>query len=405
MSTHAEIVNRLVQRIRTHTDVPEHLRKRAEFVLRQATICGQQVPFEKMGLELMRQASTKADYVVDCRNLDMGVETAENIEGEAPEVPVLRFPVGAVRPSFVPTEACHEQIAEKCKIPLPYYARVKSANATLLAQNVNQWIKDREKRQIRTLDGKARALVSDKYRAIDHSDIFFAGIKLFQERGAAVVQADLSDRHMYVKAINPDLEVDAGKGIGPLWGGVVLRNSETGHGSLDVSSFYFRIVCLNGMMGDSLFNRVHLGVELEVGVYSQETISQTSKAIWMQARDQIGRALDQTNIEEYAAKLQGAQLVLLPSPTELVAGGWNGIGVSEVEKKAILKELMTSSNDIGWSQFALSQAVTAIAREHLEGDRKAELEHMGFKLATMEQEPFERLMIQATVPARRRVVV
>lgn len=397
----AEIVETLVKRIQAHTDVPEHLRKRAEFVLRQATVCGQQVPFEHLAKELMRQAASKQDYVVDCRNLGMDTITAR----DNTPVNALIFPVDGKPQYFVPTDPCHEQISEKCKIPQVYYDRVRAASPDLLARNVNQWIHDRDKRQIRTLDGKARALVSDKYRTIDHSDVFFAGVKLFQEHNAAVVQADLTDKHFFVKAVSPDIEVDGGKGIGPLWGGVTLRNSETGHGALDVSTFYFRIQCLNGMMGESVFNKVHLGMELEIGIYSQETIAETSKAIWMQARDQISHALSSVSIEAYAAKLRGAQLVTLPSPTELVSGSWSGIGVSEVEKKAILKELLTSSNDNGWSQFSLSQAVTAVAREMQDGDRKAELEHMGYNMVTMEQEPFQQLMVQASTPKTRKVMV
>ena len=43
----------------------------------------------------------------------------------------------------------------------------------LLADNANRWLKDKgeDRRLIRTLDGKARALLSDKYRPLENEDL------------------------------------------------------------------------------------------------------------------------------------------------------------------------------------------------------------------------------------------
>lgn len=65
------------------------------------------------------------------------------------------------------TDHAHGQIAQRLDIPAKYYNRMRSEAPALLAANVNNWFQEQpERRMIRTLDGKARAFLSDRYRRV-----------------------------------------------------------------------------------------------------------------------------------------------------------------------------------------------------------------------------------------------
>ncbi|MCP4373893.1 MAG: hypothetical protein GY797_38190, partial [Deltaproteobacteria bacterium] len=70
---------------------------------------------------------------------------------------------------FSITKPCHSQIAERLEIPTKYYHKMVSESPELLISNVNTWIKKTEKDFfIRGLDVYVRALLSDRYKVMDH---------------------------------------------------------------------------------------------------------------------------------------------------------------------------------------------------------------------------------------------
>ena len=71
------------------------------------------------------------------------------------------------------TEVCGKQVANKLSIPTKYWQHcLDQGEPALLAQNANVWLRrDRKKHMVRTLDGGARAFLSDRYKRIDHIDL------------------------------------------------------------------------------------------------------------------------------------------------------------------------------------------------------------------------------------------
>jgi len=55
---------------------------------------------------------------------------------------------------------------------------LKASSPDLLSKNINHWMTepDEKPKLIRTLDGKARAFLSDKYKIIDNDDVFFMSV-------------------------------------------------------------------------------------------------------------------------------------------------------------------------------------------------------------------------------------
>ncbi|MEG0936362.1 MAG: DUF932 domain-containing protein, partial [Clostridia bacterium] len=73
---------------------------------------------------------------------------------------------------FGMTDLFHRQLGSSLGIPSKYYDKMQAELPSLLSQNVNGWLRTRDSRQtIRTLDGSARAFLSDRYRRIDNYEI------------------------------------------------------------------------------------------------------------------------------------------------------------------------------------------------------------------------------------------
>src|SRR5687767_10309645 len=112
----------------------------------------------ELALELQRRDEAKRDFLVRADSHRLAV--MENGKDVAWDVD------GAGR--FAPTEHFHTQVGLHTQIPQPFYQRLRSTYPDLLQKNVNTLLRGTGKpRLVRTLDGTARAFLSDRYRRID----------------------------------------------------------------------------------------------------------------------------------------------------------------------------------------------------------------------------------------------
>ena len=88
-------------------------------------------------------------------------------------------------------------------IPRKYYDRMLQENIELLAHNVNCWLhREPKQRMIRTIDGRARAFLSNRYRRIDNIDIAKITLPIIQQMPGAIYEScNLSDDYM----VRPDM--------------------------------------------------------------------------------------------------------------------------------------------------------------------------------------------------------
>ena len=155
----------------------------------------------------------------------------------------------------------HSQLSSYLDIPIKYYNRMLIEQPDLLAQNVNSWLERKsEQKMVRTLDGTVRALLSNRYRRIDHLDILQAVLPIIgQLPGAIFESCEITDTRMYLKIVNPRLQVDVTPGD-TVQAGLIISNSEVGLGSVLVQPLVYRLVCSNGMVvNDAKTRRPHLG--------------------------------------------------------------------------------------------------------------------------------------------------
>ena len=183
----------------------------------------------ELATEIMRRAESKRDFVAETPDLVF----SENA-----------LAIGTAG-CFPLTDHAHGQIADRVGIPKRYYNRMKAEAPALLADNVNHWFQETpERRMIRTLDGQARAFLSDRYHRIDNEQIADAVLPVLVADGGhgAVVSCCVTEAKLYLQALFPRLEGEVQRGD-PVQGGVIISNGEIGNGALDIRPMIYRLVC------------------------------------------------------------------------------------------------------------------------------------------------------------------
>ena len=342
--------------------------------------------------ELQRQAATKRDYIAEGEQLryihdpEHGVQVtmAQQASVDSPMfVPPVRFDIGRV---------AHDQVAEKMGIPRAYYQRMLTDAGPLLANNVNHWLEadPRKRYMIRTLDGHMRAVLSDRFRVLDNSDLFFNSFEVIEKVGAEITRADLTDKRFYLRAIHPEwrermpaLTKRAGFHEGStsppdadvVVPGVVISNSEVGHGGLQAEQFMLILICKNGMIGESKLRQVHVGrKQEELGWMSTEAVTADDKAFWLKVRDLVAATFDRDAFRRSLVALNNTDAVPLDRPLEAVDNVVQAYDLTDADKQAVINKLMAGRSG---TAFDLIQAVTSRANDIEDYDEAARLQRVG----------------------------
>lgn len=328
----------------------------------------------EVAAELDRQRKSKRDFMVDSASVHMS-DNGNNIEllGDG------------ITESFGMTGLFHRQLGSTLGIPAKYYDRLRSELPFLLASNVNGWLGIRGSRQlVRTMDGDARAFLSDRYRRIDNYEIAEATLPVLSEiTGVTIESCEVTDNRMYIKAVNPRLETEILPGD-IVQAGVMISNSEVGLGSVTVMPLLYRLVCKNGMVVNDLGERkYHIGRELDDTweLFADETIQADDAAFMLKLRDIVRSAADEARFNSAADRLREAAKVKLtgyaPKVVELAASLF---GFSKPEEENILNHLIEGGD---LSLYGLSNAVTRASQDVESYDRATTLESAGWEIITM----------------------
>jgi len=330
----------------------------------------------KLATELERQKETKKDYIVDSRSLQ-----ATNKDGV---IHLDLIDLQAEQSSFPLTGYAHKQLAEKCKIPARYYDRMRTeGKADLLQDNINAWIQDKDQRMIRTLDGKARAILSDRYKIMDNYDVLFMALEQLREFGADVQAAELTETNLYLKAtVEMEEFVDPQTRDDPLKRGIIIRNSEVGAGAFKVEPFLLRLICSNGLIGEHTINRVHLGRKREAGeIFTQDTRDLEDKALWSGIRVTIRATFDPELFQDWMTQIRRAKDAPIHKPIEAMDWTVKRYDLNQDMKDRLLGHF-TRDRIAGPTVWGIANSITAAAQETESYDRQIQLEEIGNKVLT-----------------------
>lgn len=323
--------------------------------------------------ELERQQESKRDFVADTRQLRMSADLEHagqfglEVNGHG---------------QFDVTDNTHRQIAQRVGIPQKYYDRMRAEAPQLLTGNVQHWFHaNAERRMVRTLDGRARAFLSDRYRPLDNFDLAQIALPILLEGdGIKIESTQITESRMYIKALFPKIETEIARGD-VVQSGIVISNSEIGHGALKVEPLVYRLVCLNGMIAaDHSTKKYHIGRAADGGdlayeLYSDETLRADDEAFWRKIADAIRGSLSSDGFEKIVERMREATSnKIVGDPVAAVEVVATRFGLNDGERAGVLRHLI---EDRDLSQYGVLNAVTRTSQDVADYDRATELERLG----------------------------
>jgi hypothetical protein len=349
----------------------------------------------ELAAEIERQNLTKDDYVTPSTAMSI-------VPGLNPETGTWGTTHLELKDTgrFGIKDIAHKQIAEHVKIPAPYYDRMRAEAPQLLADNVNHWFKSNPtKRMVRTLDGNARAVLSNSYRPLDNFDFANAILPVIAERKLEIVSCDITERRLYLKAIDKqEFQVPVGYKMGdgshrifdvccPVF---IASNSEVGFGRVVLETGVYTKACTNlAWFADGGFKRTHVGARHEVtdgvqnidALLSERTKAKTDEALWMQLRDVLKSAFQGDRITKRIEMLTAAAENKIDGAVEkVVTTAADRFGLNEGERNSVLRHLIEGGS---LTQYGLHAAFTRAAADVDDYDRATEMEYMGGKVVTL----------------------
>ena len=368
---------------------------------------------EEVVSELERQKETKVDFVADTRQL--AVVNRDGIQTLAPRPQAGEESITEFVPDsgYALTPHALGQLGERCSpsVPVKFLRALADGNAprrqlsaSILSSLMDAVEDGSPRRLFRCLDGKCRAVMSDRYRVLDHYDLAFAALDAVLENEGIVMDCSLSDSHMNLKFCTPALfdrveqeRLDHGPGspqfvhlhggTGEQFGSGMdpaivypvcsVTNSETAQGGLTVQYGICKAFCINSSLIESALTQVHLGGRLDAGIFRQETQELDARATLAKAQDAISAAFHPSVFARIVSVAQSAQSDRIESPTAAVGNLVKNTDITEDRKDAILEYFLRGQDA---TRYGLAQAVARVAQDEEDGDSSASYEALSGKI-------------------------
>ena len=323
--------------------------------------------------ELERQREARKDLIADTRSINISSTNG---------VSMLSVSTGEDILSYRVTDIAHRQIADRLNIPYKYYERMRLDYPALLDKNVNGWLlKNPERRMLRTLDGKLRAFLSDRYRRLDNLELVDHVLPVIAKmKGCEIISCDITETHLYLKVINKTMKAEIVPGD-IVQAGFVISNSEIGLGALKVEPLVYRLVCKNGMISKELAHKkYHTGKQVEdtdnaYELYSDATLAADDKAYFMKVQDIVSAAVDEAKFNLTVDKMRTAMNIKTgDNPVQTVEVLGNRYVLNKLERASILRHFIMGND---YSHFGLVNAVTRSSQDVADYNRATELERIG----------------------------
>lgn len=341
-------------------------------------------PLAQVLQELQRQNEAKRDYVAP--------SVAFGLEDDGRTF-FIRNEARNEKNIFGTTPLFHRQVAASLNIPTKYYDLMQEKKPGLLAENVNEWFRDRVEQSymVRTLDygeGQvARALLSDRYRRIDNLEIATAVLPCLAGREEIeIVSSEVTPERLFIKFLNKRIEGEVRPGDIVQAGGII-SNSEVGLGAVSVKPLLYRLICSNGAVVDDFATRkTHVGraaksLEDSFVVFSEEAQQAEDKAFLLKIRDAVASSYDEARFDQLLGKYREAASARITGRVQdVVELTGKEYGLNQLEQDGILKYLIEGGD---LSLYGLSNAVTRLSQDVDSYDRATQMEAIGWNVATM----------------------
>lgn len=309
---------------------------------------------------------------------------------------------------FNPMANAELNMSQKLGIPMTYYRFLKEEHKDMLDYNITELFSRREKPLfVRTFapnngsdEGMLRAVLSDRYKVIDHLDVLTATLDAIKRADVKVDigRCNLTESSMYVEFYSKEVEADVkdfirryrapnGNSGGGVLAGFIISNSEVGSGKYRIIPRVVWTVCNNGMIArKDAMEHTHLGSKMDGGIlWSGETKRKELELILSQVEDAVSTFLSpdylgglMENLESHTEKLD--------NPIPAVQNFSTSLGFSDKERNRILNHFIDSGD---FSPIGAVQAVTYEAQHIENADMQYEVEEKAFDLLPTFRDRFE----------------
>jgi len=279
---------------------------------------------------------------------------------------------------FSITKPCHQQIAERLEIPAKYYHKMETEEPELLVNNVNTWLGNMGKDFfVRGIGESVRAILSDRYRVIDHLDVLYCALNELQAHEAEIEDCYLSETEVNIKIKSQKLKDFIRNRDDLMIGGLLFTNSETGHKALRLEPRLFRVKCTNGMVIENMVTRqIHLG----------NGEDESDEMIYLSIRRSIKELF--SRFGEIIENLRESTEIKISNPQRVINNVVVQYGLSEGQKENIL---MAFGAEPELDQYGIANAITKAAQSEESWEKSLELERIGGKLVALSSQEFKSM--------------
>jgi len=362
--------------------------------------------------ELQRQNAAKLDLKAPLSQIQMVRQKGRTV-GPKSSKPEDRLRVGGDGRQFAIENLFHGQLAEYLGIPKAFYDRIagfddlRSVTVNTIMRGISEASRDHEKRLVRTLDGSARAFLSDRYKFRDHLFMVTPTIEALdklasKKDGEYTVQVNsLTQRRMHIELLFNNLSRTVKSPAFPkgekVYYGVALLNSEVGLGAYDIRSFLWWQWCSNGAIAESLIRQYHVGKrdnddeDTELQILSDKTISLEMKAMQSKVYDILMDAISSKRFDEHVEKIRESVEDEIDHPIAVVENVTKRFPViTNADSTKVLDTLIKGKNN---NRYGLGNAITRLAQEVEDPDKGFELEKVGYEILSMGKREWEKLAV------------
>lgn len=360
----------------------------------------------ELAKEIMRQSQNKRDFLASTEKLWVTAKETGSTTKEGAPIKEIRLEMdlnGGSKTDFALTSSAHSQISNKLGIPGHYYNRMMTEIPDLLCTNINAWMrKEPDRRLVRTLDGRVRGFLSDKYAVWQDNELALAAsLPVLQTLpGLQFPSLMLTEKKLYLQCYYPTLKAElpaTERQRGDvLYAGVTISNSETGWGRFTVERLIYILSCSNGAIRGESIGRRHLGRRIdnddqgEMGesFYSQETVKADMQAFMLKVRDHVKEAFNEVAFTRDVAAVENARQRRIEAKNleKTVTEIGNKAGLLKAEIEGVLAKVIEGGDLSAWG---VSQGITNLANDTEDNDRVVELERIGGQIIDLPASAWE----------------
>jgi hypothetical protein len=330
------------------------------------------IPFNSVITQINELKSRSKDYLMNMSTVDRPLLGNNNELTLYTDVGRLVF-----------NDNAEKQLAMFLGVPSQYLARIKQNVPELYIDTIESLLrqKDGTPRLIRTVDGTARAVLSDSFARLDN-DIIGNALETIADSDLEIHGFNLDMNGMSLHLVNPKVEGEVMKGD-VVQMGFFLKNSEVGLHAMQSDFRSFRLVCTNGMvvpMSQFKMRRVHSGASVLNTMSRQErvpeyTVSDVAQQVQLLAENSTKPEL----LNEYISNMKDLQAIEVVDAEATTEAIQNKYKLSNLQRDSIYSHYQKDNLNTRWGMV---NAVTRTGQDQESASESIKLETVGGDLTT-----------------------